>query len=596
MVYAAGAHAPACAPSSSLLTTGDPMARLQRTAFLASIALAPVIAAASCGSSPGAHPTGVGGTAASGTGGTGGTGKASGSASGGSGGGLLFTDAAADGPLAPSSDFPSAPVVDTSAPANAPALFGPAGSGNASGGPCIFEPEPDTLYPSNWLRPRFQWNAAAGQNLFELRLHTTAQVSDLVVYTANTSWTMPKAMWTALAADSDSVPITVTVRGAVLNGTTLTGSPSVGSSQPITIAPAAAAGAIVYWTTSGGSSLKGFSAGDESVVLTLQPAQVQMPTVGGSVTCFGCHTSTPDGNYAGLTAQGPWGNVLASVEAATVGAPPPFLGAGALATLDSNSPLGIQTYSKAHWTTGDHVMVTPFGDSPSNNLAWVDLEATTSGQGTSYGFFTRTGDTGDVGAPTWSHDGKTVVYVSTNAELTGRLDNGFAKLYSVPYNARQGGTASPISGASDATFEQYYPSFSPDDAFLAFNRIPLGNQMYNQALAEVFVIPAAGGTATRLAANDPPTCSGKTSPGITNSWPKWSPQAVTASDGKTYYWLIFSSTRDPMGNPQLYITGVVVDGATVTTHGALYLWNQPSAENNHTPAWDYFMIPPPPAQ
>jgi hypothetical protein len=50
-----------------------------------------------------------------------------------------------------------------------------------------------------------------------------------------------------------------------------------------------------------------------------------------------------------------------------------------------------------------------------------------------------------------------------------------------------------------------------------------------------------------------------------------------------------------MGNPQLYIT-VVVDGTTVTTHGALYLWNQPSTENNHTPAWDYFMIPPPPAQ
>ena len=49
-----------------------------------------------------------------------------------------------------------------------------------------------------------------------------------------------------------------------------------------------------------------------------------------------------------------------------------------------------------------------------------------------------------------------------------------------------------------------------------------------------------------------------------------------------------------MGNPQLYITGVVVDGTTVQTYGALYLWNQPADENNHTPAWDFFMIPPPP--
>ncbi len=571
------------------------MARLLRAAVLASIAFAPVIAAASCGSSTDKTAGGTGGATPTGPSATA-TGAAGGTTTGG-GGGLLFTDASSDAPIGPFDDFPSAPVVDPSAPANAGTLFGPAGSGNETGGPCIFEPEPDTLYPNNWLRPRFQWTAGAGENLFELRLHTTAETNDLVVYTANTSWTMAKAMWTALAADADSVPITVTVRGAVLNGTTLTGSPSVGSSQTITIAPAAAAGAIVYWTTSGGSALKGFSAGDETVVLALEPPQVQMPTVGGAaVTCFGCHTSTPDGNYAGLTAQGPWGNVLASIEGTTVGAPPSFVGAGALATLAASSPLGIQTYSKSHWATGDHVMVTPFHDSPGNSLAWIDLEATQMGQGMSYGFLARTGDTGDVGAPTWSHDGKTVVYVSTNAELTGRLDNGTAALYAVPYNDRQGGTAKPVAGASDATLEQYYPAFSPDDAYLAFNRIPLGNTMYNQPLGEVFVIPAAGGTATRLTANDPPACTGKVSPGMTNSWPKWSPQAVTASDGKTYYWLIFSSTRDPMGNPQLYITGVVVDGTTVTTHGALYLWNQPSTENNHTPAWDYFMIPPPPAQ
>jgi hypothetical protein len=99
-----------------------------------------------------------------------------------------------------------------------------------------------------------------------------------------------------------------------------------------------------------------------------------------------------------------------------------------------------------------------------------------------------------------------------------------------------------------------------------------------------------------MSANDSPACLGKTSPGVTNSWPKWSPQVVPVGT-KSYYWLIFSSTRNPMGNPQLYITGVVVDGSGhVETHGALYLWNQPPAENNHTPAWDYFMIPPPPAQ
>jgi hypothetical protein len=115
--------------------------------------------------------------------------------------------------------------------------------------------------------------------------------------------------------------------------------------------------------------------------------------------------------------------------------------------------------------------------------------------------------------------------------------------------------------------------------------------MYNQPLAEVFVIPSGGGIATRIAANDPPACSGHTSPGVTNSWPKWAPSVATASGGRTFYWLVFSSTR--AGSlPQLYVTPVVVTGTQVQSYGALYLWNQPATTGNHTPAWDAFKIPP----
>lgn len=117
--------------------------------------------------------------------------------------------------------------------------------------------------------------------------------------------------------------------------------------------------------------------------------------------------------------------------------------------------------------------------------------------------------------------------------------------------------------------------------------------MYDQPAAEVSVIPSSGGTATRLAANDPPACSGQVSPGVTNSWPKWGPTALSAN-GSTYYWLVFSSTRSVAGNPQLYITSVVETGGTIATHGSIYLWNQPATEGNHTPAWDTFKVPPVP--
>jgi hypothetical protein len=255
------------------------------------------------------------------------------------------------------------------------------------------------------------------------------------------------------------------------------------------------------------------------------------------------------------------------------------------------SPRGISTLSLGHWEPGDYTVVTMQNNA---DLSWVDLAATSAATAT--GIIPRTGDSNGAGAPAWSHDGNTIAYVSTNALVTGRLDDGPADLYTVPYNNRMGGTASPVMGASEMAYEEYYPIYAPDDAWLAFDRIPTNTQMYNQPLAEVFVIPSGGGTPTRLAANDPPMCTGKTSPGVTNSWPKWAPQASTASGGRTFYWIVFSSTRDENGNPQLYVTPVVVTGGAVTTYQALYLWNQPAAENNHTPAWDVFKIPPPPVQ
>ncbi|HEY5090354.1 MAG TPA: hypothetical protein VIK30_10295, partial [Polyangia bacterium] len=227
----------------------------------------------------------------------------------------------------------------------------------------------------------------------------------------------------------------------------------------------------------------------------------------------------------------------------------------------------------------------------NTHLLWVDLEATSQTQGAGWGELARNGDPNPAAAyPFFSHDGKRVVYASApSANPSGILQHG--DLYSVDYGNRAGGTATPIDGAATTAFSEFYPALSSDDRLLAYTRLPDGASSYNNVSSEVFIINSTGGTAIRHAANDPGTCIGKTSPGITNSWPKWSP-TVGSDSGKSYYWMIFSSTRS--GNPQLYVAGVVVDETgNVTTTPALYLWNQPPAENNHTPAWDTFIIPPP---
>ena len=502
-----------------------------------------------------------------------------------------------DGPF---NDFPSAPILDTPAggkpaPASAPGLFGAAGSGDKSGGPCLVEPELGSLFPRNWLRPRFHFVALPSENLFEIRLHADKEKSDLVVYTTSTTWTMPKEMWQGLATHVLDTPITVTIRGAVFDGSKLTSGPSVGSTGTISIASASADGSIVYWmlegTVPGVSVLKGFTVGQEDVQEVLRPAQA-------GAACIGCHSSTPDGLYVAFSASDDPNNgqptrvLLRAAKDAT--SEPPFLSASAKTLLSRVGQHG-GIFSKAHWSAGDHVALTLLPVGSRSELLWTDLEATTADEGKAWGVIKRDGDPGGASAPTFSHDGKTIVYFSSSPDTeSGYIaPSGQGDLWTVPYNARAGGIATQVPGANDPAFSSYLPAFSPDDALIAFNRSPRGIRTASVPQDEVFVTPASGGVApTRLVANDPPACSAVKSPGVTNSWPKWAPQATTIG-GKTYYWLTFSSTRNEAKTPQLYVAGVVVEGTKITSYPALYLWNQPAAEHNHTPAWDVFALPPP---
>jgi len=557
----------------------------------------------------------------------------------------------------PCKDFPSSPILDTGAPANAPTLFGSATSGAQTGGPCLLEPAVGALFPNNWTRPRFQIQAAGGENLFEIRLHAALEANDLVVYTTATTWTMPKDVWTGLASHVQDMPITMTVRG--LDSTASSPKPALGSSGAFAIAPAPADGAMVYWATSAfdnnamNTQLEGFHVGEETVVSALQTTQVaekvratwgtstSLGMLGTQVQCIGCHTSTPDGANVAFTAQWPWPNALASVaaqstDASTVGQVPAFLTMQAQSNLSPNingnylSPpmcsastppdtsgacvqydmLGIQTFSKAHYSPGDRIVVTTKGSAwyraqstdPGTatgivaKLMWFDLETTSMASGTGFGEIARTGDGNSAAAPSWSHDGQSIVYASTDTGAEdGRMGQGNSDLAIVPYADRKGGQVVMVPGASDPAFEEYYPAFSADDSLIAFNRVAKGLSMYIQPAAEVFVIPAAGGTATRLKANDPVACSGAVSPGVQNTLPKWAPVAPTAN-GKTYNWLIFSSTRGADQKAQLYVTAVVQDGSGIETYPAIYLWNQDPTLNNLIPAWDVFQIPPAPIQ
>jgi hypothetical protein len=543
--------------------------------------------------------------------------------SGGYGDASLFSDS---GPLGNGDDFPT-PIIDNGAPATAPTLFGVPDQG--TNGPCMYEPEMGSLFPNNWLPLRFRFNATQNETLFEIKLTIPNEKHPLVIYTTQSGYTLPQAVWSTMATVAGGAgPIHVTVRSGIASGGMLTGGPWKGTEGDIEIAPVAATGSIVYWsandaanTTPEGTMLKGFHVGDPSVQPVLTHAQEAAPRAldagGNGSQCIACHTSTPDGLFVALTtdtdANNGTGNAsidLRSVDGQASLAPFVTPSANALlGRLNQHAP----AFSRSHWSTGDHTMLSMYNQGGSDagftgptDIIWTDLEATSQAQGKGWGVIARNGDKQYAASAQFSHDGKTIVYTSASWVDSGMNTND-GLLYTVPYANRMGGTATPLPGASDPTYIQYYPTFSADDKFIAFNRMPMtatnpGNTMsYSNPAAEVFIIPSTGGTATRLVANDPPACLNMTSPGITNSWGKWSPEVKTVN-GKSYYFLVFSSGRDPgeadlmmgTGYPQLYVAPIVVDAAgQVTSYAALYFRNQVETEHNHTAAWDVFMLPTP---
>src|SRR5580658_8873599 len=469
------------------------------------------------------------------------------------------------------------PAPDDGSRVPLPAEITPFASGMpaTTGGPCITEPGAGALFPNNWVRVRFNYGLGSTTTIFQIRIHAARQAHDFVAYTRSPTWELPKSIWTSL--DQTTMAM-------------------ASSNVTFQIAPANSNGSMVYWAAvglnAGQAWLESFSPGDENVAQALVVPQVQwnisrnlqgtLQTGGagpGDTQCIGCHVAVPDHQSVLFLDTYPWDGVAAIVDPdAGPGNMPSWLTPGG-AELLSLPWKGMMAFSPTQWDLGNHIAIaasqnppgaTWFGmnyqGSPAS-LVWIDLSTQEapvlggnanatptagqigmlpSGGAAGYGTITRTGDDNSALAPAWSHDGNTIVYVSNNAPQDGRLGQAqggtVADLYSVPYNNKAGGNATPITGASDPNYLEYYPSFSPDDQFVAFNRAPGADNPYYDPNAEVNVIQTTGGTPLRLKANDPPACSQAKSPGVTNSWAKFAPDGPTCG-GSTYYWLIFSSSR-----------------------------------------------------
>ncbi len=533
--------------------------------------------------------------AAAGTGGSAGSGGPSGGADGGTAGSAGYF-----------ADFPAAPEIAAGLPDDLAEQFGDSPGG--PGGPCLAEPSLEALVPYNWTPLRFDWLAPAEQNVFELRLKVDNQLHDLVVYTTARTYTISENVWEGLRQHSAGYDIEVRVRGARLQQEALTAGPFVGSEGPVHLASVPAPGAVVYWTSSSSTALRGFTIGDTEVSTVISPE-----IIGDNTNCVSCHTSAPDGELTFFTRDRDDGT--RSVDARSVD------GNAWAPSTDQVSPTALELLARhkqsapvlsgTHYSASDAVVLTVMHHDQITGgraeLVWTDLHS--DNPDTGWGLIARNDDSRQAATPTWWHDGSTIAYTSAPVVLEGVVSSvtdiePTMDIHTVPYNNRTGGTSTPLEGASDPSYWEFYPVISPGDQLLAFNRCEPRRvsadhwaNSYDEPTSEVYVMPASGGTPVRVEGNDPPACTTQQSPGITNSWPRWAPEAEQDGD-RRYYWLVFSSKRRDGLTPQLYVSAVVtiVDGETETierAYPAVYVTAQVESENNHTPAWDVFQVQPP---
>jgi Flp pilus assembly protein TadD len=147
----------------------------------------------------------------------------------------------------------------------------------------------------------------------------------------------------------------------------------------------------------------------------------------------------------------------------------------------------------------------------------------------------------------WSPDGKYLVFVRAEArdaypggaQLAEHANDPRETqiqydLYRIPFNEGRGGKAEPVVGASGNGMSNSFPKISPDGRWIVF--VQSRNGLLMRPDSQLFIVPAAGGTARRMRCNTP----------LMNSWHSFSP------NGR---WLVFSSkSRSPY--TQMFLTHI----------------------------------------
>ena len=409
-------------------------------------------------------------------------------------------------------------------------VLGTAPPPGSSAGPAptiaLYYPLDGTLYPANLTPPTWSWEAA-GEGPWRIEVSALDGATVAAQATVHEPRFVPDApswsVWRALLGDGRGQ-----VRVVDLSSGLASASASFAFAEP-------AVGTLVFrWVTAPfhADPLLRTRLRRQSVSeLESTPLVPDLPLA----PCRGCHAIHPDGDSLAVQVRDPyephteWLHPHAHGSTRALDLPaPPFGRTSGLAWTPDGALVVAMDLELDYSVEPDGLELTVH----ASDLARVDP---TSG---AWQLVAGASDpTAVEDFPDVSPDGATLAFVRGP-----RIDvvEGDLDIWTVPLRGEHAGRARPLEGASGGGIAHYFPRHSPDGRWIAFVRSNGG--YFARPEADLYLVPATGGEARRLAVN---------TAGRMDSWPSWS------LDGR---WLAWASRRDDPDRTHVYLTRIDDNG------------------------------------
>ncbi|MCX5744478.1 MAG: hypothetical protein NT062_18460 [Proteobacteria bacterium] len=404
--------------------------------------------------------------------------------------------------------------VDPTLPANTPDLFN--GPEDLAAAPTVVYPAVGVVVPRNLGDFEAHWTDAHGYDVFELSLHT--EFVDIRTYVPGGNGLAaagPMPTWAAFLADEwmaavgDEKQLSFQVRGVNSAAPTVVGTTAP---QLVKLSNEPMEGGLYYWaiypSVNGAPRVSGIWRHDMA-----HPGQVAEEYMSTTTEgkCVACHALSRDGSKMAITYTG--GN-----------------GASTIVDVATKAPLAPTTAWNFGAFTPDSKELVGSEDGVLTVRSATDMTAVMTVP--TNGFATH---------PDISPDGLHIVYVQPTAPSSADWHFGGGQIMVIDYDQTTHTFGAPRTLVTTSD-NNYYPSWSPDNAWILFNRSSdnaPGSGAYDNASASLWVVKADGSA--------PPLelVHANASLNLTNSWGRWAPFAQSLGPNFTsIMWITVSSKRD----------------------------------------------------